>query len=170
MNLYIQRLFLYGLAVIGFLLTSCSRILPCNLSSGLTVLEDKPEPEFLVGKYVPDSKTIEWFKTYKDMKHPSMNIKLNGVYEIKDIPAGILDLDAFYYEDKTKKIDVRGKWKAVTHEKATFFSVNVDFNKDQINAEDYGTSWQIFSKGEKAVIIIPVGDPDECRAVRFIKE
>ncbi|EIJ37467.1 hypothetical protein JoomaDRAFT_0412 [Galbibacter orientalis DSM 19592] len=165
---------LYRFAILRFFLISilfisCSRVNKCNIESDLTPIRIAPKENFITGDYTPDMFTQEVLKEYKTIENASLNIKSDGSFEIKQVPIGTLDLDAFYEKEKIKLTDVKGNWKLVTHDSVSFLSVNLFFNEEQTHAENYGTSWQIYSKEESTVVVIPVGDPDACRAIRFIK-
>ncbi|UGU15408.1 hypothetical protein LS482_17210 [Sinomicrobium kalidii] len=162
---YILRISIFTILFIGGL-TNCSRIIPCNLSAGLEPMKQKPAPDFLIGHYVPDAKTTEMIEGFKN---GSLNIKPDGSFEMKNIPVGVFDFDA-YYAGKTDGVEAKGNWKAIEHEMSTYLSADLNFNKNQTDLEGYIVSWQIFSKDDRAVILIPVGDPDECMSVRLIKE
>ena len=168
-NYGIQKTLRCGLPVIGFIAISCSRILPCNSHSGLTRMEVQPKPDELEGHYTPDTKTIDLFKAYEHIENMSLEVHQNGSFKINNILAGILDTDSYYNGDIAQEIDVKGSWKVVTHENSVFMVVDLHFNKEQADIENYGTSWQLFTKDEKPVILIPVGDPDECMVARFVK-
>ncbi|RNL83706.1 hypothetical protein ED312_14575 [Sinomicrobium pectinilyticum] len=170
---YIQSSFKYrwGIyAIFGMgILTNCSRIIPCNLNSGLDAISHNPKPEFLIGKYKLDAKTIKTVKEYKNIKDGYLIIKSDGTFEMKNIPEGTFDFDA-YYDGKIEGIDVRGSWKSTAHDESAHLVMDINFNKEQTDLKGYLASWQIYVKDEKAVILIPIGDPDECMAVRFLKE
>ena len=95
-------------------------------------------------------------------------IKKNGTIEMNNIPINVFDL-----MKSNKEINVEGTWKLIYLEERLedryLLSSSLKFEKKD-NIDDYGTSWGIYKKNNKPVILIKVGDPDSCKAIRFIKK
>ncbi|RNL83709.1 hypothetical protein ED312_14590 [Sinomicrobium pectinilyticum] len=155
--------------IIGmFFLTNCARFTPCRLDSKFTPVKDRPEQEFLIGHYITDAATLEMIKGYEG---GYLNINPDGSIEIRNIPISVFDIKS-YAAGQTKGVDFTGTWKSGIHKESAHLFADISFDKKPtiLNDKGYLVTWQILSKDGKAVIIIPLGDPDECRAVRFIKE
>ena len=79
-----------------------------------------------------------------------------------------MPIEVFDFVKIDKKINARGNWKPVYYKNEMFLSVDIKFEKkDSIGNK--GTSWSIYLKNNKPVILIEIGDPDACRVIRFIK-
>ena len=162
-SLKVERGIYYYLFSILFF-SSCY-LIPCNLDSGLDELNIKQEDDFFIGEYVVE-RVINNSYNFKINKS-SIKIKKNGILEMNNVSIQLFDLRP------DKEINVNGTWKSVyLKEKSDdryFLSLSLKFDEKD-NIEDYVTSWKMYIKRDKPVILIKIGDPDNCSAIRFIKE
>ncbi len=151
-----------------FLITISSCTLnPCGWDSDLDSIKEKPTSEFLIGKYKFDERTKR-IQGFENSQNAELNIKSDGTFEMKNIPKGTLDFMS-YYDSMNVNIDANGKWKVIYHKGAAELSVKVMFDSTKTDLNNFYTSWKIYKKDKKAVILIMVGDIDECSAARFEK-
>lgn len=145
-------------------LNSCY-LIPCNLDSGLDELNSKQADSFFIGDYVVE-KVINNSYNFKFSKS-SMKIKKNGTLEMYNVSIQLFDLRP------DKEINVKGTWEPVyikeKLEDRYFLSLLLKF-EEKDNIEDYRVSWEMYKKRDKPVILIKIGDPDSCSAIRFIKK
>ena len=57
----------------------------------------------------------------------------------------------------------------IKNRKDHYLSLSIKFQKTD-NLEDFGLSKKFYQKKGSPVILLEIGDPDECKAVRFIKK
>jgi hypothetical protein len=147
------------LTFILLLITSCT-LIPCTSDSGLDYVNENPKPNFLIGTYKLDEWTLSKTQGYSNSQNSRLKVYSNGLFELINIPKGTIDINTLYYSEG-EDIDANGTWKTRFKEGETAqFSVNFS---------SLSMVWKIYEQDEKAVILIRVGDPDNCAAVRFIK-
>lgn len=141
---------------ICFIFFSSCYLIPCNIDSELDELDIKQEEDFFIGKYVIETNKNYQYKTDKIL----IEITKNGNIYIKNIPSNV-----FYSSRTNEKLNIKGEWKLVYRDEAPFLSLNL-----KIKNKNLLTSWSIYKKRDKPVILIKIGDPDSCSAIRFIKK
>lgn len=153
------NLFKMIFCLFSLILFNNCHLIPCTLDSGLTPLIEKQKDDFFIGEY-----TVEKFvngDSNIDINDLSIKIDKNMVLEINNIHGYILDLRL------NKKINVKAILKPMKEK--NLLSVHYKFEKKD-SLEDYITSWKAYKKNNKPVLLINIGDPDECSAIRFIKK
>ncbi|MDO6744414.1 hypothetical protein Q4553_07505 [Tenacibaculum soleae] len=142
-----------------FMLTNCY-LIPCNLDSGLDEFKANQKDEFFVGEYMVEKFINNGYNI--DTGNLSLKINEDKTIEIKNIPKYILNLI-----ESEEKINISGKWETNYLEESKkenyFLVVSFKYNKSR-------KAWKLYKKNNKPVILIEVGDPDECSAIRFIKK
>lgn len=151
-------------------ISSCT-LIPCGWDSDLDSVEEKPQTEFLIGKYKLDERTLKYIQGYENAHSAELNIKPDGTFEMRKIPQGTFDFMG-YYNSMDINVDASGTWKTSFDKGIAELNVKVEFDNTKTDLPDFWTSWRIYEKDEKPVIFIMVGDPDECAVARFerIKE
>lgn len=142
--------------LISMLFFSSCYLIPCNLDSELEELDIKQEDDFFIGEYVIETNKNYQYKTDKIL----IEITKNENIYIKNIPSNV-----FYSSRPDEKLNIKGKWKLIYRDKAPFLSLNL-----KIKNKNLLTSWSIYIKRDKPVILIKIGDPDSCSAIRLIKK
>lgn len=151
------NLFIFFLLLIT---SSNCTLIPCRLDSGIDKIKKEQTIDFFVGEYVVE----KFINDSNSLNIDDLSIKINKnmTLEINNIHGYILDLRL------NKKINVKAKWKPVYHKGEFFLSVDYKFNsKDSL--ENYVASWKVYIKKNKPILLINIGDPDYCSAIRFIK-
>lgn len=134
---------------------------------------ENPKPEFLVGKYKLDNRTLE-YEIFKDSGDVELVINKDHTFQILKLPIEGAQFGVFN-EKKNIRININREWKTfegkndfLSRENSIFHvSYNHDYNDS--DSMGYGGSWKIYEKGGKPVIFYILGDPDSCEAVRYIK-
>ncbi|WP_299110207.1 hypothetical protein [uncultured Tenacibaculum sp.] len=135
-------------------------LIPCELDSGLIRLNKKQNDDFFIGEYYVES----FIGNSYNLNTENTYIKVsNQLIEIYNIPSRVFNFNL------NREINAKANWKQVPFKENLFLSVDLIFEK-QDSLENYGTSWEVYKKNGKPVILIKVGDPDECSAIRFIKK
>lgn len=152
-NTRLLKIYFYLTSILFF--SSCS-LIPCNFDSGLDELKKKQKDIFFIGEYV-----IEKNKNYKhETENSQIVVNKNGSINIENIPSSV-----FYLSKPNENLNIKGKWELIFKDKTQYLSLNL-----KIKGKNLLTSWKMYKKKGKPVILIRVGDPDSCSAVRFIKE
>ncbi|MGB0892315.1 MAG: hypothetical protein ACPGUU_08175 [Flavobacteriaceae bacterium] len=150
------------LIVVSFiiLLLTCCYLIPCNLDSGLNELKEKQKDSFFWGSYTVEKNINNKFKTN------NIIIKLNkdGTLKMNNIPIEIFDIIK-----SGKEINVEGTWKQNFLKNHYYLPTDLEFNKKD-NFVGVLRTIQVYVKNNKPVLLISYGDPDQCRAIRFIKK
>ncbi len=140
-------------------------LIPCDCYSDMGPLTVKPKTNFIAGLYQLDDWTLQNLKGCNAAQNAIFRIKPDGTFEMRNIPMAILSYNA-YYKSTDEKLSVNGTWSAV-FDKGTA-KLSVDFNyESQAGFGKIFSSWNMYIKNQKPVILIIVGDPDECAAARF---
>lgn len=155
------KLYFYMFSIIFF--SSCY-LIPCNLDSGLEELNTKKEDIFFIGEYIVEKSINNNFKT----DDTTIILKKDGIIEMKNMPIKIFDLKRIY-----KEINVNGTWRQNFIEDRVedryYIPTNLEFDNDS-DIKVVLRTIKIYTKNNKPVLYIEFGDPDNCRAIRFIKK
>ncbi len=158
-----------NLLIIGIifpLIIGCN-LFPCGWATDLDEIDKKPTPDFLIGKYKLEERTLNFIPGYENAKNAELNLEKNGSLIIKNTPIGTFDF-MDYYNETDQNVNAIGNWKARSGKYTAKLRVNLNFEKEYSEL-DVSTSWKIYEKDGKPVIFIILGDPDSCAAARFIK-
>jgi hypothetical protein len=145
------------------LLQSCT-LLPCNSDAGLSRAPDTVRPEDLIGIYKPDEFSLTQYPALR-FSGAWMEIQ-PGWLEFKNVPLGVFSLDSFY-ETSNRLVSGTASW-GIKPYGSNIFSVSIGF--DDAHLQGFSTGYPLYRKDKKHVILIRVGDPDECRALRFVQQ
>ena len=104
---------------------------------------------------------------YENAKSAELILKKDGSLEIKSTPIGTFDFMS-YYDEADKNMNAIGTWKTKKGKYNAELNVAVEFEKEYSEL-DFRTTWDIYEKNGKPVILIIIGDPDSCAAARFVK-
>jgi hypothetical protein len=151
-----------GLFSFMLLLFNCYFI-PCDFESNIEEIGNKKEKSFFIGKYAIEQK----FNNSYDNSKALITLLKNGNLEISNLSS-----KTFYpYRRKENIISAKGYWKLVYIEskKEHRLSLSVKFQKRD-SIEDLGLSSKFYLKRNKPIILFEIGDPDECKAIRFMKK
>ena len=155
------------LSLIILLFVNGCTLIPCDWKSDLDTVTVAPEDIDLVGTYRPDERTLKRFEGFT--KNSKIVLHTDSLYTFEDLPKVTFGGMAYSYKDKT--VNGGGKWRSYPSSGTAELLVSVDFGEQSSTEDyDYGTSWSIYKKEGQYAIAIIVSDPDECSAIRFIKE
>jgi|CoawatStandDraft_6_1074263.scaffolds.fasta_scaffold11475_2 hypothetical protein len=152
------------LLIISFTLLffSCY-LIPCNFDKNLVEIENKKNESFFIGKYFLELSINNNF----DYNKTELILDKNGELKINRISSKTFP----WIKGKERLISAKGNWKLVyiKNRKDHYLSLSIKFQKTD-NLEDFGLSKKFYQKKGSPVILLEIGDPDECKAVRFIKK
>ncbi|WP_435253917.1 hypothetical protein [Tenacibaculum sp. A30] len=158
-NKHIVKLYL----LLTLFLYNCY-LIPCNLDSGLNQLTEKQKDSFFIGEYIVERSINNNFKTNNSI----IKLKKDKTIEMNNMP-----IDIFDFIKSNKKINVQGTWKQNFIENRSkdkyFLPTDLKFGENDGTGLALRTI-QVYVKEKKPVLFIEYGDPDECRAIRFIKK
>ena len=148
----------------SILLFSSCYLVPCNLDSGLDELNDKQKDSFFIGEYIVEKSINNNFK----IDNSVIKLKKDGRIEIYNLP-----IEVFDFKKNNKLINTKGTWKQNFIENRKndryYLPTNLEFDKKD-NIKETLRTIKIYTKNNKPVLFIEYGDPDECKAIRFIKK
>ncbi len=148
------------LQIIIIFFYGCS-ITPCSTSKGLKAINIEIDKSFLYGVY-----SLESTNNFNYFDNESKIIlHKNGDLEIINFSRRI-----FNSIDPKGKINIGGKWD-VHYNSDTMenkLTLTLRFNK-KYKIEDMLSSFDLYLKNDKPVMLFNFGDPDECNYLRFIK-
>ena len=143
-------------------------LIPCGADQGIDAVKEEPTNEFLTGTYRLDETTVKFMPGFENANKALLILGSNGILEMKDVPLGTIDFDA-YYDSMHINVNAKGEWKSSYNERQAKLQVNFKFENSEKEPINYITSWKIYERDGTPVIYIMVGDPDECVAARFEK-
>lgn len=155
-----KKLFVFGITALLF---SGCYFIPCNFEDGLVKIENKKDESFFIGKYILD----ESIHNKYDYSKASIILKKNGILEVYNISS-----KTFYpYRMKEQVISAKGNWRLIYVKSREDYRLSLSIKFQKVDSmENLGLSNKLYLKNKKPVILFEIGDPDECKAVRFIKE
>lgn len=155
------RLFLF----FTLLFSSCNYI-PCSASSDLTAVKSVPANDQLAGIYKPDSFTKEDIPGYSNSDSPYLELTKEGIAYFKGFAKS-----TFAFEDNVKdtgiKVNGDGTWQCCYQKNAAFISTQLQFSNSPVVSMN---TFMLYKKNDKFVILLPVGDPDICTALRLFQQ
>ena len=168
MKIYILFLFITLILISGCTLFSCRR------DDGLDRFKNTPNTVSLLGNYRPDTKTKKLIEGFNHSDNTLITLLENGDLKFSRFPKGTFDFDA-YYEHQIIYTNGSGKWRSGydDNNSTAYLSVSLKFDDPLIEGqtfEQFGTTYNLYQQDGKYVILIPVGDPDECSSVRLVHE
>lgn len=145
-----------------FTISACY-LIPCDFEKGLSEIESKKDVSFFTGEYILEKSMNNHFKN----EEAKFLLDKDGKIELIKISSKIFDP----YGKKEVVISAINKWKLVYLERENEhrLSLRLDF-KQKNEPIKMITSGKFYLKNEKPVVLFEIGDPDECRAIRFIKK
>ena len=156
-----MRLFVSIWIIVITLLTGCT-LMPCPSISDLEELDALPNTNALSGVYFADKGD----KSIPTLKHSRLILNADGTFSFYDFPADVLDASA----DSNMAVDGKGTWSPELNNGSARVFVGLDaepYNED--GKMDYSTSWRLYRKDKRLVIVLWAGDPDACRILRLVK-
>ena len=147
-----------------FTLTNCY-LFPCPYYSGLNEFDETPKNQSVIGNYKLDINPPA-------SSGPGELILMNDSTLIfKNIPISILDNFNSDYNNKKESLqDIKGTWEISKYNGQLSLAVNLKFKKTEGEIRNYKSHWSLYKKNNKPVILIILGDPDSCEALKFIKK
>lgn len=156
--------FIYS-SIFFFLLIGC-RYLPCGVSFDLEQIEKTVAEEEITGIYLPDETTRQVTPGYTGGSSAKLELKSDQTFVLSDFPKS-----TFYFDVSTKNvhqyISASGKWKVYKNENQHKIELEYDFSGV---IENYTSTYDLYQKDGRPVILIGIGDPDECNFLRLKKE
>ena len=150
-----------GLLCFMLVLFNCY-LIPCNFESNTEEIEDKKEAFFFAGKYIFE----ESFNNFYDNSKAEITLMKNGELEISNMSSKV-----FYPYNKEQIISAKGRWKLVYIDSRNEHRLSLSLKFQKVNSiEDLGLSTKLYLKKTNPIVLFKIGDPDECKAVRFVKE
>jgi hypothetical protein len=146
------------------ILNSCY-LIPCNYYSDLDNYDKIPELQKLIGNYKLD------IDSPASAAPGELILKKDSTLILKNIPIGVLDVFRSDYDTKEKSpTEINGTWKISNYKDQLRLDVNLKFENVDKKLRNFKTDWDLYKKNEKPVILIILGDPDSCEALKFIKK
>ena len=137
----------------------------CPYYSDLEVIEDEIEKDNLIGIYKLD------IDPPASVGPGELILKNNSDFILKNIPVGLLDVfNSDYSQDSETINDINGNWNLVANTNEPTISVELKFNEIDESLDNTTSTWNLYEKDGTRVILIILGDPDSCEALRFIKK
>jgi hypothetical protein len=150
-----------GLLSFMLVLFNCY-LIPCNFEINIEEIEDKKEAFFFAGKYVFE----ESFNSPYDNNKAQITLMKNGELEISNISSKV-----FYPYNKEQIISAKGNWKLVYINSRSEHRLSLSLKFQKIDGiENLSLSTKLYFKKMSPIILFKIGDPDECKAIRFMKK
>jgi hypothetical protein len=158
--------------ILSIIFSNCT-LAPCLSDSDLDYVTENPNPEFLVGRYKLDNKTLK-YNIFKNSENLELIISSDHTFRINNLPIEGWEFGVFQ-EKNNIQLNILGKWKTfqgkngILNKENSIFHTSYNIENNQGDSSAYGGSWKIYEKNGIPVIFYGLGDPDNCEAVRFIK-
>ena len=99
-----------------------------------------------------------------------LTLKKDSTFIIKQIPIGVLNVFySDYKQDDNNLENITGTWKITDNYDELKLSVDIQLSDINDKLDNIWTSWKLYEKDNKPVVLIILGDPDSCNALKFIK-
>ena len=149
-----------------FVFTSCICVtISCGWKSGLDNISSKPTPQQLLGVYKPDKYTKDLLgEGYTE--GAEITLEKDGVLKFTNTPKSIFDFDS-YYSAKHVSVSGSGRWNVYLDEHP---QISLSLQADDNAFKPFSTSYPLYQKGDKYVLFMVVGDPDERAVARFVQQ
>ncbi len=144
-------------------LTNCY-LFPCNYYSDLNKIDEAPEIQNMIGSYKLD------IAPPASVGPGELILMDDSTLILKNIPIRILDVFNSDYNKKESLQDIKGTWEFSKYNGQLSLNVNLKFKKIDGEIRNYKSHWSLYKKNIKPVILIILGDPDSCEALKFIKK
>ena len=147
------------------LYSSCNYI-PCSASSDLTPVKNIPVTTELAGIYKPDSFTKEDIPGYYYSDSTYLELTKTGMLYLNSFAKSSFGGD-YDTKDTSIKINGNGAWKCSYQKTITSIASELHLSDSSIIQ---GTTFKLYKKNDKFVLLLPVGDPDNCTALRLFQQ
>ena len=148
------------------LVSSSCNYIPCSASSDLAAVKTVPANSELAGIYKPDAFTKTDIPGYANSDSTYLELTKDSIIYIRRF-----DKSTFTFIENAKdtgiKINGDGSWQCFYTKNTAFISMQIQLSNSPI------VSWynfKLFKKNNKFVILLPVGDPDNCEALRLFQQ
>ncbi len=158
-----MKRYFYSFLTISFFLTGCNYI-PCSSSSDLSTVTEAPVNTSVAGGYEPDSFTKQDYKEYADSTEAFLILSEDGTIFLNNFPRNTFD---HVKESDSAKINGSGTWAFEKGKETINIKTSLSFKQPGIPQP---LPFQLYKKGDKFYILIPFGDPDNCKAVRLVRQ
>lgn len=155
--------FIIILLTFGIICNSCNYI-PCSASSDLSKLSEAPEHVSAAGGYEPDSFTKQDHKEYAAAKEPFLILSEDGTIFLNNFPRKTFAADQ---EPGSSTITGSGTWAFEKGKETINIKTSLSFKQQGITQPP---PFQLYKKDNKFYILIELGDPDNCNAVRLVQQ
>ncbi len=146
------------------LLTGC-RYLPCGITYDLDNANKNISQETLIGTYFPDQTTINTTPGYENKKSAQLTLNSDHTFNFSGFPKSTFDFEA-NFRNNHSETSASGTWTLLKKENRMLLQLQYIFEKPM---EGYTASYELYEKDGRLVILIGIGDPDECYYSRLIK-
>lgn len=156
-----KRYFYFLLTIIFFY--SCNYI-PCSSSSDLSTVKEAPETTSIAGGYEPDSFTKQDYKEYADSTEAFLILSEDHTIFLNNFPAKTFNHSS---DSGSAKISGSGTWAFEKGKETINIKTSLTFKERGIPQPP---PFHLYKKGSKYYILIQFGDPDNCNAVRLVRQ
>ena len=148
-----------------FVLLSSCYLIPCNYYSDLNKFNNKPNFKQLVGNYQLD------IEPPASRAQAQLILKKDSTFILKEVPVGVLNVfNSDFEQDDNSLENIIGTWQISDYGKETSLSVDINWSQIDEKLDDSQTSWKLYEKDNKPIVLIILGDPDSCESLKFIKK
>lgn len=142
------------------LLSGCYFI-PCNYAEGLQPIQEKIDEKDIYGVYIIEEK----LKDKLNKGTVEVILKEDGSLLIDQISSRTLGP----HNSKKEITSYTGNWRLLQKNEKFDLRVSMSLQEEE-SKEKFRVSGTLHFKKDKIVVLFKVGDPDECKWVRFVKK
>lgn len=155
----------FFILTISIFVSSCNYI-PCSSSSDLTNVKNIPQHSEIAGTYKPDVYTTKDIKGYSNSDSIYLLLTKDGELILKNFPKSTFT-DKDYTSDTSIRISGIGSWGCSYKIK----TVTIDSRLIQSDSSVFSPiAFDLYKKNNKFAVLLEIGDPDICLAVRLIQQ
>ena len=153
------------LLTVSILISACNYI-PCSSSSDLTKVKEVPEYFKIAGIYKPDDFTQMDIPGYSKSDSIEITLTKDGIIYFRNLPKSTFT-NRDYSADTAIKINGIGSWNCSYVKNTANINTKVKLSDTLIFAPSI---FNLYKKKGRFVILLKIGDPDVCQAVRLLQQ
>jgi hypothetical protein len=144
--------------------SSCNYI-PCSASSDLTLVKAVPETAELTGVYKPDSFTKRDIPGYYYSDSTYLELTKDGKINLKGFAKSTFTFSSDIKD--TTKINGDGTWQLIYQKNKALITIQLQLSNSRLVSV---YEFTLYKKNGEFVLLFPVGDPDNCTALRLFQQ
>ena len=162
---FLERTYNLTLVLILLIVFSSCTLIPCAYYSDLDTFDKTPVVSQMVGNYQlvidpPSSRP-----------QAQLILKKDSTFILKEVPVGVINVfDSDFEQDDNSLKNIIGTWHISEYDREDKLSVEIKLSQINKKLEDIWTNWKLYKIDNKPVVLIMLGDPDSCEALKFIKK